>query len=191
MGIFSFLERAAGDSKLSTDWTNLSSTGANAYSSGTATTDEGLSGLRGLNSQYQGMLSNPLGTAGNSIFARARGALSDDYTRNVNGGAARTAQLATQSGGTLTPEQIAAQNASTTRDAGANLFSGENSLAEAKATMSLDQTNKLYDRMQSIQNSIVSVGQDDKMRGLQTMLGALTGRTNRMQSIAKDVLGPW
>lgn len=191
MGLFSFLERQAGDSKLSTDWTGLTKTGYNDYAAGNTLTQEGLGGLRSLDSTYSNRLGDPLGAVGRGIFTRARGALSDDFTRSVNSGDVRAAQLARQSGGALTPEQVAALDAENRRGASEDLFKGTGDVANAEATATLSEQGKLYDRLEGIRKTITSAGMDERTTGLQSIIASLTGRTGRVKAIAADVLGPW
>lgn len=146
------------------------------YASGTSLTDEGLGGLRELDKTYSGRLGDPLGPLGRGIFTRARGELQDDFTRMTNSGAARTAQLARQSGGTLTPEQTAALDAENRRNAGESLFRGTGEVANAEAGATLTEQSKLFDRLEGIRKTITGAGQDEKNRGLTTILNALTGR---------------
>lgn len=188
MGIFGFLERSAGDSKVTTDATKLTQTGYSGYDAGNLLTSEGLGDLRSLQSTYSGRLSDPLGAVGRGIFSRARAGLQDNYARDVNAGAASTAQLARQSGGVLTPEQVAAQNAANQRDASQSLFQGTGNVANAEATATLSEQGKLFDRLDSIANTITSVGQNERTQGLNSIIQSLTNRTNIMQNKVKDVL---
>jgi hypothetical protein len=132
-------------------------------------------------------LNDPLGSVGRGIFARARGNLSDDYTRTVNSGMARRSQLALQTGGTLTPEQIAALDAQDRRDASEGLFRGETDLSTQEAGMTLSETGKLFDRMEGIDKTVAGIGQDERTRGLQAILASMLGRTDRMKAIWGDV----
>jgi hypothetical protein len=191
MGIFNFFERSMGDSRIGKDWQKSHDLGRGIAAGGDTLTQEGLTGLRGLRGQYQDQLRDPLGENGRGIFARARGNLSDDFARTVNSGVARRRQLATQSGGSLTAEQMAALDAQERREASEGLFQGENELSIGETQMTLDQTNRLYDRMEGIDRTVTGVGQDEKSRGLQTMLTALAGRTDRANKIVGHVLGPW
>ena len=173
------------------EWKKIGGYGdaANAY--GGKLTEEGLGGLRSLRGTYADRLKDPLGEVGRGIFARARGQLSDDFTRNVNSGQARRAQLALQSGGSLTPEQIAALDQETRRDAGDQKFRSESDLAQGEAGLTLSEMGKFFDRMEGIDRTITGVGQDEKTRGLGTMLAAITGRQDRMNKIMGKILGPW
>lgn len=185
MGIFTWLDRVAGDSRHGKDWQKLHDFGRDkVIPYGDTLTKEGLSGLRKLDSTYEDRLKDPLGATGRGIFARARGNLSDDFARTVNAGMARREQLARQTGGGLTPEQIAALDAQERREANEGLFRGENDLAMGEAGMTLEETGKLFDRMEGIRRTVIGVGQDEKTRGLQTMIAALTGRTGRVKAIA-------
>ena len=187
MGLFNFLERQAGDSKVGTDWTKLGKAGYSNYDYGRGITQEGLGGLRSLDSTLSGRLSDPLGEQGRGIFARARAGLQDDYTREVNSGAASAAQLARQSGGALTPEQVAALDAQNRRDASQGLFEGTGNIANAEATATLTETGKLFDRLENIRQSILGLGQNEEAQGLKSIIASLMGRTDRMKSIWSDV----
>lgn len=188
MGIFTLLDRVAGDSNLVNDWRKVGTTGYGGYDYGKTLTDEGLNGLRGQNDLYKQRLSDPLGSVGRGIFARARGNLADDYTRTVNSGMARRSQLALQTGGTLTPEQIAALDAQDRRDASEGLFRGETDLSTQEAGMTLTETGKLFDRMEGINKTVAGIGQDERTRGLQAVIASMLGRTDRMKAIWGDVV---
>jgi hypothetical protein len=165
---------------------NAREAGWRGFGYGGELTEEGLTGLRGLRGQYQDRLKDPLGENGRGIFARARGNLSDDFARTVNSGVARRRQLAVQSGGSLTAEQMAALDAGERRDASEGLFKGENDLSIAETEMTLGETNKLFDRMEGIDKTVTGVGQDEKTRGLQTMLSALTLGLERNKAISQE-----
>lgn len=185
MGIFGFLDRyAESGSPFSAEWKRISGLGDTAYNYGGGLTDEGVGGLRDLRKTYASRQNDPLGSLGRGIFARARGTLADDFTRTVNAGGARRRQLSTQSGGALTPEQIAALDAEDRRGAGEGLFAGENDLASTEASMTLSEAGKLFDRMEGIDRTITSVGQDERNRGLSAILAGITGRQDRMKAIA-------
>jgi len=188
VGIFTLLDRVAGDSKLVNDWRKLGTAGYGGYDYGKTLTDEGLTSLRDQNALYKQRLNDPLGSVGRSIFTRARGNLADDYTRTVNSGAARRSQLALQTGGTLTAEQIAALDAQDRRDANEGLFRGETDLSTQEAGMTLTETGKLFDRMENVDKTIVGVGQDERTRGLQAVIASMLGRTDRMKAIWGDVV---
>lgn len=165
-----------GEPNLQNEWKGLTSQGNQSYDYGQGLTEEGLGGLRSLDATYSGKLDDPLGPLGRGIFARARGGLQDDFTRMVNSGDAHAAQLAKQSGGTLTPEQVAALDAQNRRGAGEQLFRGTGDVANAEASATLTEQGKLFDRLEGIRKTIVGVGQDEKSRGLSTILAALAGR---------------
>jgi hypothetical protein len=185
------IDKKLANTPLGRDWVKATDTGYGVLGTGQQVTSEGLGDLRGLQSDYQGLLKNPLGTVGAGIFSRARGQLGDAFTRDVNAGGARRAQLAAQSGGSLTPEQLAALDAQDRRDAGANLFAGSRDLSQAEAKMTLDQTNMLYDRLDAIAKTITGVGTTTTGQGLQTILAGLTGRTGYNKAVVSNVLGPW
>jgi hypothetical protein len=171
-----YLLRHGGESTLQDEWKGLTSQGGQSYNYGQGLTEEGLGGLRSLDTTYTGRLADPLGAEGRGIFTRARGGLQDDFTRMVNSGDAHAAQLARQSGGTLTPEQVAAMDAGNRRSAGESLFRGTGDVANAEASATLTEQGKLFDRLEGIRKTIVGVGQDEKSRGLSTILAALAGR---------------
>lgn len=191
MGIFTSLERVMGDSGFARDWRRLGREGYANSAYGRGLTEEGLGGLRGLRELYSGRLDDPLGDVGGGIFARARGNLSDDFTRNVNAGDARLRQLATQSGGSLTPEQIAALGSESRRAAGEQLFRGENELAMFEGEMTLSELGKLFDRLENIDKTITGVGQDESTRGFQAIIQSMIGRHNRNAAIASTAAGVW
>lgn len=154
----------------------LGRTGQAEYDYGSGLTEEGLGGLRSLDKTYSDRLGDPLGAVGRGIFTRARGALSDDFTRSVNSGDAHAAQLARQSGGTLTPEQVAALDAQNRRGASEDLFQGTGAVANAEATATLSEQGKLFDRLENIRNTITTVGQNEKTRGLQSIISAISAK---------------
>lgn len=161
-------------------------TGFGGYNYGSSLTQEGLGNLRSLRGTFSDRLKDPLGPAGRNIFSIARGNLTDAFTRDVNSGAARRSQLALQSGGALTPEQIAAMDAQDRRDAEEAQFRGNADLSSSEAGMTLQETGKLFDRMQSIDQTITQVGQDEKNRGLQSILGSLALGLQRNKAISEE-----
>lgn len=184
------------DKKLTPDIKNLGKSGNADYSYGSGLTEEGLGGLRSLDSTYSSRLNDPLGSVGRGIFTRARAGLQDDFSRAVNSGDAHAAQLARQSGGALTPEQVAALDAENRRGASEGLFTGTGKVADAEATATLTEQGKLFDRLEGIRKTIVGVGQDEKNRGLQSILQALTFRYNKdaqkrsiLSSFANSIVG--
>jgi len=157
-------------------WKELGAQGQDTYDYGRGLTDEGLGGLRDLRRTFDERTDDPLGDVGRGIFARARGALSDDFTRNVNAGDARRRQLALQSGGSLTAEQIAALDSEDRRSAGEQLFRGQNELSMGEGEMTFSELNRLFDRMTDIDKTITGVGQDERTRGLQAIIQSILGR---------------
>lgn len=189
MGLFDFLDRSAGDSRLSRDLSGLTKTGYGLLDSSKPLTQEGLAGLRSLGSTYQSRLSDPLGPQGRSIFSMAKGALADTGVQRERAFNARIFQLAAQSGGTLSPEAQAQAEAQNQRGINESLISGQRDLATQEASMTLSETSKLFDRMESINKTILGVGQDEQTRALQTIIASLSGRTDRMKAIWGDVVG--
>lgn len=173
-----FNRSKSGDSRTFGDFQAGQKTAYGAYNYGAGLTDEGLTGLRSLDSNYQQQLTDPLGAVGRGIFARARGALSDDAVRAQRSGTARIFQQAVQSGGTLSPEAQAELQTRNQRGIDESLFSGEANIANSEASMTLDQTNKLFDRMADIRKTILGIGQDERTRGLQNIVAMLSARTN-------------
>lgn len=189
--IFSKSEKSIANTPLGRGWQQYIDTGYGNLGEGNALTKEGLGGLRSLDSTYQQRLSDPLGSVGRGIFARARGQLSSDAQRRQGAFGARLTQQALQSGGTMSPEAQAELQANNQRSTNESLFSAQNDLANQEAGMTLSETSKLFDRMEGIRKTIVGVGQDEKTQALQSILAGLTGQTGRMQTIIKDILGPW
>jgi hypothetical protein len=153
--------------------------GLTDYNYGQGLLDEGLGGLRGLRGTYAQRVNDPLGEVGRGIFARARGNLTDAATRTVNAGGARSRQLALQTGGSLTPEQIAALDQETRRDANEQQFRGETDLSISEGTMALSEANRFFDRMEGIDRTIGAVGSDEKARGVQSILANLGFRSQK------------
>lgn len=191
MGIFSFLERSAGDSRIAKDWQKTYDLGKGVVAGGDKLTDEGLTGLRSLDSTYQGRLNDPLGSVGRGIFSMARGKIGDDAIRGQRAFGSRISQLARQGGGFLAPEAQGELTAQNERDINESRFGAERDLGIAEADMTLSETGKLFDRMEGIRKTIVGVGQDEKTRGLQSIIAALTGRTGRQDAIWSKVVGLW
>lgn len=161
------------------DIEDLRKRGIADYEYGSDLVKEGIGGLRELRDIYAGRTKDPLGEYGRGLFSRARGNLSDAYARNVNSGAARRQQLATQSGGALTVEQVAALNAEDQRAAGEGLFRGENDLAMTEADMSLSAQERFYDRMEGIDRAKGAVGSDEKARGISSIIQNLMFRSQK------------
>lgn len=181
MGIFSKLKI---DKGLRKDWMKLGDMGREANEYGGTLTDEGLGGLRDSLSNYQEGMRDPLGETGRNLFARARGNLTDNFTRTLASARTRARQQALQSGGGLTAEQIAALDRESGRDAEENLFRGENELSMGEAEMTLSETNRLRDRIEGVQKTILGVGQDEKTRGVQSIIASLVGRNQRYGAAA-------
>lgn len=190
--IFGGTERGLEDkSPFADEWKRIGKMGDEAYDYGKGLTDEGLGGLRDLRRTAAERYKDPLGEVGRGIFARARGRIADDFTRNVNAGDARRRQLAQQTGGALTPEQIAALDQESRRAAGEQQFGAQNELAMGEGELALTEMGKFFDRMTDIDKTITGVGQDERTRGLQSILAAIMGRQERVDKIVGHVLGPW
>lgn len=189
MGIFglSFSRSKSGDASLLGDFGKAQNTAYGDYASGGVLTNEGLAGLRSLDSTYQQRLTDPLGAVGRGIFARARGQLSTDAQRRQGIFSSRIAQQALQSGGTMSPEAQAELEANNQRSINESLFSSENDLANQEASMTLNETGKLFDRMEGIRKTIVGVGQDERTRSLQSIISMLSARTGRTGSVSGGV----
>jgi len=180
-----------GDARFGRDVRKLGDFGRDQFGYGSGLTEEGLAGLRGLRGTYEQRLKDPLGEVGRSIFARARGNLADDFTRTVNSGDARAKQLALQSGGSLTPEQISALDQENRRAASEGLFRGESDLSTGEADLTMKEMSSFFDRMEGIDRTITGVGQDEKTRGLQSIIQSLISRHNRNAAIASTAAGVW
>jgi hypothetical protein len=190
--IFGRTEKGLEDkSPFAAEWKRIGKQGDEAYDYGRGLTSEGIGGLRDLRKMAEERYRDPLGETGRGIFARARGAQADNFARNVNAGDARRRQLALQSGGSLTPEQIAALDQESRRSAGEQQFGAENELAMAEGELALTEMGKFFDRMSDIDKTITGVGQDEKTRGLQSILAAIMGRQERVDKIVGHALGPW
>lgn len=161
------------------DVKRLGEQGQADYAYGKGLVEEGLGGLRGLRDIYEQRVNDPLGDVGRNIFARARGAFADDFTRTVNSGDARRRQLATQTGGALTAEQIASLDAEDRRAANEELFGAERELAISEGEMTLSEAQKFFDRMEGIDKTIGSVGSNEKTRGLEQIFQNLMMRWNK------------
>lgn len=162
-------------------WKNLGTTATGEFDAGTDITNEGLGDLRDQRQTYTEALKNPLGVGPNSaaaIFARARGGLSDDATRATNTLAARLGQKARQSGGNLSPAAQAELEAENERSTNQDLFEGNVAVSNAEASATLSETSKLFDRLDNISKTILGVGSDERMQGLQALIAALSGRQN-------------
>lgn len=170
------------------DIKRLKTRGEQDYGYGQGLVEEGIGGLRSLRDTYAGRLNDPLGPLGRSIFSRARGAQSDVYARTVGASGARRRQLALQSGGGLTPEQIDAANAADQRAAAENLFGGERDIAIAEAETTLSESSKLFDRMEGISRTIGGVGSDEKARGVAQIIQNLMFRTSK-DAQKRSILG--
>jgi hypothetical protein len=190
MAIIPWLERVVhGDGGMVEAWRGLGDQGRDAYNAGQTLTDEGLGNMRGLNNEYRDRLKDPLGAAGRGIFTRARGKLNDDSVRGQRSFSARITQRAAQSGGTMSPEAIAELEAQNARDINEAKFTAGNEITQSEAGLTLQETGRLFDRMEGINRMIAGIGQDERSRGLQTILNALLGRQQRHAAIASTVMG--
>lgn len=162
-------------------WKALTATGTDTFNQGNTIEDQGIGDLNALGSQYEEALKNPLGTGPNSasaIFARARGGLSDQFTRSSNTLGVRLAQQARQSGGNLSPEAQAQLAAENERENSQNLFEGNVAVSNAEAAATLTETSKLFDRLEMISKTILGAGADRAAMGLNALIASLTGRQN-------------
>lgn len=191
MGIFgiSFSRSKSGDPQLLKDFGTAQNTAYSGYEYGGGLTSEGLGGLRSLDQTYQAQLANPLGPAGSAVFARARGALSDDAVRAQRSSQARIFQLAKQSGGYLSPEAQAELQSRNERGINEDRFSAESDLGIKEGAMTLDATSKLFDRMEGIRKTILGVGQDERTRALESIVAMLSARVHRTGSYSASVSG--
>ena len=162
-------------------WTDLGKTGTGTFDAGNALVDSEVNTLRGFSADYANRLNNPLGTGPNSaagIFTRARGALSDTATQRTGAFGARLAQLAAQSGGTLSPEARAQLEEQNSRDVNQELFKGNVGISDAQAQLTLSETSKLFDRMESISKTILGVGENKRNLGLNALIQSILGRAD-------------
>lgn len=191
MGSFSqVLERVIGGkaSDTSKDLVRATNTGWSTFDAGTALSDSEIGTLRGYSDTYAQRLSDPLGATGRGIFSRARGALSDVATQRTGAFSSRLIQQAAQSGGNLSPEARAELEASNQRDVNQGLFEGNAAVSNAEAKMTLDETSKLFDRMEGISKTILGVGTGRETQGLQLLLASLGLRHNRTAAIANTIV---
>lgn len=177
-----------GDTNFTKDIKNFGKLGRSGYEYGRTITEEGLAGLRDLDRTFEGRLKDPLGEVGRGVFARARGAISDDAIRSQRGFQFRAMQRALQQGGTMSPEALAELEMMNRRDIDEARFGAERDLGIAEGEMTLTETGKLFDRMSDIRKTILGVGQNEKIRGMSAILAALGLRLDRNKAIAGTIM---
>jgi len=189
MGLFSFLERQAGDAKFSKNLIDQYHSGLNSEKYGRDLTNAGLSGLDDLDARYNNELANG---ALPDYMARAfdvqRGALTDDAQRSRRAWADDILQTSRRSGGAISPN--AALDFQLEHDAKTDesLFTARNALNAEEANMRMTNTNNLLDRIFAIRDRKLGVGQDEEARGVQRALNALQLRYQRNAKIADTIV---
>lgn len=159
------------------------------YDYGKGLTDEGLTGLRGDLKLFDDRLRNPLGNEVEGIFRRASGQIADDSVRQQRGFGANLAERARQSGGTLSPAAIAELQQQMQRGLSESQFKSEFDLASEHASLTLTESNKLFDRRDAIRKTILGIGEADKDRGTSTWLASLGRRERDIQSRRNMIMG--
>jgi hypothetical protein len=160
---------------------NLGRTGQGTFDAGNALIDSEVNTLQGYRGDYANRLKNPLGEGPNSatgIFTRARGALSDTATQRTGAFGARLTQLARQTGGNLSPAAIAQLQEQNSREVNQELFTGNTAISDAQASLTLSETSKLFDRMESISKTILGVGENKRNLGLSALIQSILGRAD-------------
>lgn len=189
-GLAGWTERLLGGkaANIGPDLLKLGDSGKSTFDAGNKLTEEGLNDLRGYRSTYASRLNDPLGATGRGIFTRARGALSDTANQRTSAFGSRLLQHATQSGGNLSPEAQAQLEQQNQRDVNQELFTGNAAISDAEAQLTLSETSKLFDRMESIGKTILGVGDSKSAQGLQQLFTALGLRFQRNAKIADTIV---
>lgn len=162
-------------------WENLGKTGTGTFDAGNAMVDSEVNTLRGYRDDYAARVKNPLGEGPNSakgIFTRARGALSDTATQRTGAFGARLAQLAAQSGGSLSAEARAQLEEQNSREVNQDLFQGNVGISDAEAQLTLTEVSKLFDRMEGISKTILGTGEVRRNLGLNALIQSILGRAD-------------
>ena len=98
-------------------------------------------------------------------------------------------QLAAQSGGTLSPEQQAQLREQNARDVNQGLFEGNVAISDAEAQLTLSETSKLFDRMESISKTILGVGENQRNVGLNALIQSILGRADLKNANSANARG--
>jgi hypothetical protein len=189
MGLFGLVNKSDVPSS-SVSRSNLSGFGIQDALGGGSVIDEGLTSLRSQNALYASRLSDPLGATGRGIFDRAMGTATDTATQRQRAYSSRIFQLATQSGGTLTPEARAELEQRNQRGINEELFAARGNIATQEAMMTLSETGKLFDRMDALNKTLLGTGVDLRNAGLNTILQSLlSGRKGGSKGATSAVIG--
>lgn len=189
-GIGGFLERIVGGkaaSSLGPDSLKLGAAGDTEDAFGAGIVNEGLGNLRGLASQYQDQINaGGLPDALRQQFRVLRGGLSDDATRLQRDFLAKMQQkLLTQPG--FNPNAAAEYELENEQNVGQNLFTATNQANMSEANLALTNTNKLFDRLDSIGNTFVNTGETERDRALAKIGKSLDLRYQRNKAIADNI----
>jgi hypothetical protein len=141
---------------------------------GSGLTEEGLSGLRDLDKRYsqrldEGVLSPELKAA----FARRRAEGLSDEQRRRRSFLSGLGQTRLQRGGQLSESAALDYATENERNLMEARSSRESEIGMQEAGVTLDETNRLYDRIDSIRKMVVGVGQGEKDRAVSAMLDSL------------------
>lgn len=167
--------------------------GKDTFAAGNALTDEGLGQLRSQYGVYSDRLNDPLGPQGRGIFTRGRGTLSDVATQRAGAFKGNLAQRAAESGGALSPAARAQLEEENQRGIDQGLFEGNVKLSDAEASLTMDEVSKLFDRMDKISSTIIGVGKDKNVQGLEALfkaLGLREGKDEKVASVMTSFFAP-
>lgn len=146
-------------------------------------TNEGLGGLRDLGAGYQKELAaGGLPEDLRRQFRVLRGSLGDNAVRMNRAYLAKLNQRLLTSP-TFRPEAASEFDLENQQNIGESLFEATNKANMQEAGLALDNTNSLRDRLDRIRMTILGVGQDERQRALQRILGSIGGRSNSDSSL--------
>ncbi len=188
-GFAGILERVIGgrSAMIGQDALDLQKKGFQEDIYGRDLTNEGLGNLRNLASQYQNQINN--GGLPDDLrrqFNVMRGGLADDATRLQRSFLANMQQkLLSQP--TFNPNAAAEYDLENQKNTGEQLFTSTNDLNFGESKMALDNTNKLFDRLDAIGQTFVGTGQSERDRALKRISTSLEIRFSRNKAIADTI----
>lgn len=150
-------------------------------------TNEGLSGLRGLDREYSSLLADPNGPLPEyvkSAIRASRGRVADNRVRSDRSFAARVQEMARTSGGDVSEGaqlELALENEKNTQE---GAFNALRDIDMGEASLSLDETNKLRDRVGNIRQTILGAGMTKEQQAVLRQLASLEGRYKRNKAIS-------
>lgn len=190
-GFFGFLEKTGTGTNLGVEFDKL---GKHINKYGTPGSnplaDEGLNGLRGLNSTYQQNINaGGLTPALNRSFDLARGGLADTYARSGRSLQSALAARRAQSGGALTAGAVADLTKEGEAKSEEQYFGAQNDLQMNQATLGYNSTKDFYSKINDNMNSIASAGLTREQQQLMAKLQLASLRIERNKGISSATSG--